>query len=149
MFSNDYHPSVYSACWKEWKAKQAILFTPGNGTAGVQAVQEEFPLLLLAMNEEHSQLLEYFIDCSVAMALQAAGPGNRLHDKELAKQVRRVLLNKEESDDDIPVPRSKKLQGEKAAKKKDSDSESVDGSGDAAGTDSDEESDSDDEFRNG
>ena len=112
----------------------------------MQAVQEEFSLLLLSMNEEHLQLLEYFVDCSVAMALQAAGPDNRLHDKDLANKVRKALLGQEEPDDEIMFPKSKKHQGEKkAAKKKDSDSESDDGSGDDAGTDSDEESESDDE----
>ena len=95
-------------------------------------------------------MLEYFVDCSVAMALQVAGPGNRVHDKELATKVRKAMLGEEESDDDIPRPATKKHKcekdkGEKAAKKKDSDSESDDGSGDDAGTDSDGESDSDDE----
>ena len=102
-------------------------------------------MLLLAMNEEHLQLLEYFVDCSVAMALQAAGPGNRLHDKDLTKQVRKALRGEEESDDEIQLPKRKRTPGEKAAKKKVSDSESDDGSGDDVGTDSDEESDSDDE----
>ena len=142
LFSNDYHGSVWSACWREWGAKQGIVFTPGNGMAGVQAVQEEFPLLLLGMNEEHVQLLEYFVDCSVAMALQAAGPGNRLFDKDLSNRVRKALLGEDASDDDIVLPKSKKHQGEKSSKKKDSDAES---DSDFAGTDSDGESDSDDE----
>ena len=34
LFSNDYHPSVWSACWKEWKATRGVLWTAGNGTAG-------------------------------------------------------------------------------------------------------------------
>ena len=121
------------------------MFTSGNGTAGVRAIQEEFPLLLLAMNEEHLQLLEYFVDCSVAMALQTAGSDNRLHDKDLENKVRKALLGQEESDDDIPFPKSKKQKGEKAAKKTDSDEESDGEDDDDAGTDSDEESDSDDE----
>ena len=121
--------------------KQGILFTSGNGTAGVQAVQEEFSVLLLARNEEHVQLLEYFLDCSVAMALQGAGPGNRLHDKELTKKVRKALRGEEASDDDILLPKSKKHHGEEGSKKKDSDSEDDEPSDDA-GTDSDGDSDS-------
>ena len=53
-------------------------------------------MLLLAMNEEHLQLLEYFVGCSVAMALQTAGSDNRLHDKDLEKKVRKALLGQEE-----------------------------------------------------
>ena len=102
-------------------------------------------MLLLAMNEEHLQLLEYFVDCSVAMALQAAGPGNRLHDKDLTNKFGRLCAARKSLTTKFHFQRGRGNLVRRAAKKKVSDSESDDGSGDDVGTDSDEESDSDDE----
>ncbi|CAK0911824.1 unnamed protein product [Prorocentrum cordatum] len=123
LFSNEYHADVYSqvdslfdldpsvdatCVWAEWEAKRAVLFTPGNGIAALAAVQREFPLLLLGLSAEHVQLLEYFVDCGIAMAMQVSG--NRLHDKDAMEKVERALGG-HDSDDDAPEatpPKKKK-----------------------------------------
>ena len=146
LFSNDYHGDVYFQAWSEWNAQRAVLFTPGNGfLAGMMAVHREFPLLLLALNNEHVQLMEYFIDCAIATAMQVDGPGNRLHDKEIMNKIGAVLEGKEDSDNEVVMPKSKKMKkDDKKPKKKEASSSGSNSAESEDGTD-EEESDSDDE----
>ena len=70
LFHNAYHGHVYKQVWAEWGAKACVLYTPGNGEAATQAVQSEFPLLCLALNSVHVEVLVWFADCAVANAIQ-------------------------------------------------------------------------------
>ena len=96
--------TIERACkvWSEWDAKRSVLFTPGNGMAALAAVQHEFPLLMLGLSGEHVQLLEYFVDCGVAMAMQASG--NRLYDRHMMAKVDRALEGNIDSEDETTPP---------------------------------------------
>ena len=72
LFHNDYHGTVWSQVCKEWDAKGCVLWTPANGTAAVQAVHDGRPLLCLASNPQHAELLMYFVDCALASAIQVS-----------------------------------------------------------------------------
>ena len=125
--------------WTEWDAKRSVLFTPGNGMAALAAVQHEFPLLMLGLSGEHVQLLEYFVDCGVAMAMQVSG--NRLYDKSMMAKVDRALEGNIDSEDETtPQKKKRKTDGKKGNKKSSSsdDNESVE-----EGTDEDESAEED------
>ena len=121
LFHNDYHGAVWSQIWKEWSAKGAVVFSPGNGNVAVQAVHDEFPILCLVGNTMHGELLNYFTDCKLATAIQIPGPDNRLHDPDIKSRARMALDGKDESSDEEEpeakkVKNKNKLDGE--AKKK-------------------------------
>ena len=145
LYRNEYDASVYSAVWNEWGARRGVIFTPGNGIAALEAVQREFPLLNLAMNPEHAELLQFFVDCALAMAIQMQCPGNRLHDKELAKKIATIVNNGDaESDDEIVLPKSKKSKTDhKKKNQKNKDKSESASSDDSESGSSSQESDSD------
>ena len=116
-----------------------MLFTPGNGIAALAAVQHEFPLLLLGLSAEHVELLEYFVDCGIAMAMQVSG--NRVYDKDMMAKVERTLEGHADSDDDAEDATPKKKKKQKTAGKKDSkksSSSDATSMSDEDGTDEDE-----------
>ena len=70
LYSHGYSSEVWAQIVQEWRAKGAIIFTPGNGDAGIAAVCSETPTLLLAVSPEHTELLSFFIDCATATSIQ-------------------------------------------------------------------------------
>ena len=115
LFHNAYHGNVYKQVWAEWGAKACVLYTPGNGEAAIQAVQSEFPLLCLALNSVHAEVLVWFADCAVANAIQVHWAGNRLHDAELRKKI--VHAFGEATDSDTDESENEKKTGGKKDKK--------------------------------
>jgi len=76
LFTHGYDDEVWAQIWKEWQAKGAVIFTPGNGDAGVAAVRHEMQTLLLAINPEHAELLAFFVDCATATSMQVGFVGD-------------------------------------------------------------------------
>lgn len=100
LFHNDYHSTVWLQAVNEWKATGAVIFTPGSGAVGVHAVLAEVPMLLLAINETHAEVLNYFIESGLAHYMQKAG--NRLHDPALVDRLQQT------GEDDEPKPKKSK-----------------------------------------
>lgn len=70
LFHNEYHPVLWAQVWSEWGARGAVVFTPACGSCAVQAVNDEYRVLLLALNEQHAEMLTYMVDCGIATAIQ-------------------------------------------------------------------------------
>ena len=117
LFHNEYTPSLWFQAIHEWSADGAIIFTPGSGLVGVEAVQQEVKFLLVCLNETHAELVSFFIDVGLARAIQRAAAGNRLHDADL---VAKLQLDEEEneSNDGMKDKKDKKKEKKKNKKKK-------------------------------
>ena len=162
LFHNEYAPSLWFQAIHEWSADGAIIFTPGSGLVGVEAVQQEVKLLLVCLNETHAELVSFFIDMGLARAIQKASAGNRLHDADLVAKLQldeesEGIDGKKEKDNDGKKEKKDKKRKHKKDKKTDKKKnrddgpppkklKSEDGSAGSSGSGSSNKSSSDSDF---